>query len=71
MVHKLGEPGSKGTTDSPVFPVREARAVEALGLRRVIPGSGRLLPGDRLVVEIWAERRREKADSEEWSEGGL
>ena len=64
MVREPGEAGSKGTADSPVFLVREARAVETLVLGRVIPGSGRLLPGDRLVVEIWADRRREEADSE-------
>ena len=65
MVREPGEAGSVGTADSPVLPVREARAVETLVLGRVIPGSERLLPGDRLVVEIWADRRREKADSEE------
>ena len=65
MVREPGEVGSEGTADSPVFPVREARAVEALVLGRVIPGSGWLLSGDRLVVEIWADRRREEADSEE------
>ena len=65
MVRKPGEAGSKGTADSPVFPVREARAVEALVLGRVIPGSGRFLPGDGLVAEIWADIRREEAHSEE------
>ena len=65
MVREPREAGSKGTADSPVLPVRETRAVETLVLGRVVPGSGRLLPGDRLVVEIWADRRREKADSEE------
>ena len=44
IVRKPGEAGSKVTADSPVLPVREARAVEALVLKRVIPGSGRLLP---------------------------
>ena len=38
---------------------------QALVLGRVIPGSGRLLPGDRLQLEIWADRIREEADSEE------
>ena len=65
MVRETGEAGSKGTADSPVFRVCEARAVESLVLGLVIPGSGRLLSGDRLVVEIWADRRREEADSEE------
>ena len=64
MVCEPGEAGSKRTADSPVFPVREARAVETLVLGRVIPGSGRLLSGDRLVVDIWADKRREVADSE-------
>ena len=65
MVREPEEAGSKGIADSPVFPVRETRAVEALVLGRVIPGSWRLLPEDRLVVEIWADRRREDTDSEE------
>ena len=65
VVREPGEAGSKGTADSPVFPVREARAVEALVLERVIPGSRRILPGDKLVVGIWADRRRAEADSEE------
>ena len=65
MVREPGEARSKGTADNPVFPVREARAVETLVLGRVIPGRRRLLPGDRLVVEIRADRRREKADNEE------
>ena len=65
MVRKPGEVGSKGTADSPVFPVHEASAIETLVLGRVKPGSGRLLPRDRLVVVIWADRRREKADRQE------
>ena len=65
MVCEPGEARSKGTADSPIFLVREARTVEALVLGHVIPGSGRLLPGDRLVVEVWADGRREKAGSEE------
>ena len=64
MVREPEDAGSKGTADSPVFPVREARAVEILVLGRVIPGRWRILPGDRLVVEIWADRRREEADCE-------
>ena len=65
VVREPGEAGSEGTADSPVFPVRKARAVETLVLGRVILGSGRLLPGNGLVVEIWADRGREEADSEE------
>ena len=65
MVRKPGETGGRGTADTPVLPVREVRALETLALGRVIPGRRRLFPGDRLVVEIWADRRREEADSEE------
>ena len=65
VVCKPGEAGSRGTAGIPVLPVREAKAVETLVLGRVIPGRWRVLPGDRLVVEIWDDRRREETDSEE------
>ena len=54
MARKPGESKVRGTADSPVRPVREARAVETLVLRRVIPGRWWILPGDR--VEIWTDR---------------
>ena len=52
MVREPEESEVRGTADSPVRPVREARAVETLVLGRVIPGRWRILPGDRLMVEI-------------------
>ena len=54
----------RGTADSPVFPVRETRAVETVVLRCLIPGGGRVLLEDKLVVEIWPVRRREELDSD-------
>ena len=71
MVCQPGEMDDKETVDSPVFPVLEARAVETLVLRRVIPGGGRVLSGDRLVVETWSAKRREEQDSEYKGQDGL
>ena len=65
IVREPGEMEDRGAADSPVLPVREARAVGTVVLGRVTPGGGRVLSGDRLVVEIWADRKREQADSEE------
>ena len=36
------------------------RPGETVVFRRVIPGGGRVLSGDRLVVEIWSVRREEE-----------
>ena len=63
MVREPRELEVRGTVDGPVRPVLEARAVETLVLGRVIPGRWRILFGDRLVVEIWTDRRREEPDS--------
>ena len=65
MVCEPGEMEDRGTADSPVLPVREARAVETVILGRFIPGGGPVLFGDRLVVEIWSVRRKEEPGSQE------
>ena len=58
-------PEARERLTAPFFRFVKQEPFEALVLGRVKPGSGLLLSGDRLVVEIWADRRREKADSEE------
>ena len=64
MVREPGEMEDRGTPDSPVLPVREPRAVETVCLGRVILASGRVLSGNRQVMEIRIVRRREEPDSE-------
>ena len=64
MVREPGRMEVRGTADSPVLPVREARAVETVVLGRVIPGGGRVWSGDKQVLEIWPVRRRDELDNE-------
>lgn len=44
----------KGTDESPVLSVLEARNVET---GRTVPGNRRLFYGDRLVTDIWPFRK--------------
>ena len=53
MVREPGEMEDRGTVDSPILLVREVRAVETVVLDRIIPGVGRVVFGDRLVVGMW------------------
>ena len=56
IIREPGEVDGRVTVDSPVLPVREAGAVETVVFERFIPRGRRVLPGDRLVVEIWPVR---------------
>ena len=64
MVEIDREPGvmeDRGTADSPALPFREERA-KTVVLGRVIPGGGRVLVGDRQVVEIWTVRMNQNEE---------
>lgn len=69
--HKPGKIEDKGTVDSPVLQVRDARAVKTVVFGHILPGGGWVLPGNRLVVKIWSASKGEEQDREELGQDGL